>query len=129
MSDSVLSLIKPENILNKALNEDKITKIIVNEILKISHLTNPNEIELIKFTANLIENLVIKKDNLNKQQMFRNILTLSFPSITTEQMQNSILILESLLSSKMIKKIPLFKYAIHLSKEFFGVFLKNVVNI
>jgi hypothetical protein len=77
----------------------------------------------------LIENLVSKKDGLNKQQMFRNILTLSFPSITTEQMQNAILILESLLSSKMIKKIPLLKYAIHLSKEFLGVFLKNVVNI
>ncbi len=75
--------------------------------------------------GNLIENLVSSKLNLDKLQIFRIVLRLSFPNITTQDITNACNILESLLNNNLIKKIPLLKYCVNLSREIIGSFLKK----
>jgi hypothetical protein len=125
MSETITSIVQPANKLKTSITSDTITKTIVNEALKISHVTNPTEIDLVKYVGLLIENLVTKKD-IDKLQVFKNVLTLCFPSITNEEMNICIMILESLLSSKLIKKIPLLKYFYTYGLRFLSNFLKNV---
>jgi membrane protease subunit (stomatin/prohibitin family) len=122
----ITSLIQPSNTLNKNILLNNITKTISQEVTKISYLTNHNDMELIKYVGNLIENLVNKKMNVDKLQIFRNILTICFPNITSEELIISINMLENLLNNKLIKKIPLLKYCVYLSRELIGTFLKKV---
>jgi len=126
MSNSaVLQIVQPKFTLSKLSNRDQILQQIVAEVKKISHLTFPTSIELIEYICNLIENLVAKKDSINKETLMIDILKSVFPSITDEEIASAKLLVQYLLNSGAIKKIPVLKYAIHLSKQLLGSFLGN----
>jgi len=125
MTSIATQIIKPRFNLSKLSKRDNILNEIVTEVKKIVHLTYPTCIELIEYIGTLIENLVIKRDAIDKKQIFIDILKIVFPSITDEEINISVQAIEYLLNTKAIKKIPLLKYALHLSRELIGSFLKK----
>jgi hypothetical protein len=118
----ITSIIQPEHELKIILHNDAITRKIIGEVSKIANLTTSININLIKYIASLIENLVTEK--IDKKQMFLNVLNSCF-QMTEQEIITATQILETLLKINQIKKIPVYKYAIHLTAEFFA-FLKKV---
>jgi hypothetical protein len=118
----ITSIIQPEHELKIILHTDVITRKIIGEVSKIANLTTSVNINLIKYIASLIENLVTEK--LDKKQMFLNVLNSCF-QLSSNEINTATEILEMLLKIGQIKKIPVYKYALHLTGEFFG-FLKKL---
>ena len=114
-----LDLIKADSDI---LLQDKLMNkkgVIVCEIKKLMlYFKGPVDIKLIKFVATLIENLIKKKYAQNKLLIFMDILRAIYPDVTEDEVNQSVFILEDLLKSKQIKKIPVLKFAVHLAKEF-----------
>jgi hypothetical protein len=112
------SLVKPDEDIYVKTKRDKIIKKIVDEVNKyLVHFASPDDIKLVRYIATLIENLVKRKD-FNKLGIFVDILKLVFPDkVNGEIIKRAIDLLEDLLKNKQIKKIPVLKYALHLSYE------------
>jgi hypothetical protein len=104
MSETVLKLIKPANQLDKSIHRNNIVQTIANEIKKFAHLTSPTSADVIQFIGALIENLISKKDKFDKKEIFIDVLRSAFSNITTEEIALAILIVQSLLDNKVIKK-------------------------
>lgn len=74
MSKTVLKLIKPPNQLDKSIHRDSIIiQTITKEVQKFAHLTSPTSADVIQFVGALIENLVCKKDKIDKKELFIDI--------------------------------------------------------
>jgi signal transduction histidine kinase len=127
MSSTILKIIKPNNALDKDIKKYEVTQTIINEVKKISHLTKPTSADFLQFVASLLENLVVKRDKIDKKELFINILRITFPQITSEEIDLACTIVQSLIDNKIIKKIPILKYAWHLSQEVLGIFFVKLI--
>ena len=125
---SKLSLIHPDDEILLKSKRDKILQTIFNEVNKYAckkMFTSPIDIRLVKFIGLLIENLVKPKHKIDKLGLFIEVLKLLYPTISADEVKHDIDLLEDLLKSKQIKKIPVLKYAIHLAYEFCKDFTRN----
>ena len=126
MSDTVLKLVKALNSLDKNVKKYQIFEKITTEVRKVAHLTSSTNADLLQFVASLIENLVAKRDKIDKKELFIDILRAVFPQITSDEINLAIQIVQSLLDNKIIKKIPILKYALHLSSEILGIYFAKL---
>jgi hypothetical protein len=121
----VTKIIQPKFSLAVLSTYDKIKQEIVNEIIKVKHLViSPTMIEFVHYISTLIENIVVKKDNINKATLFVDIIKSIFPNVTEDEISICKSIVNYLLDSNQIKKIPLLKYVTYLARELIGTFLK-----
>lgn len=95
MTSTILKIIKPNNALDKYIKKDQVTQTIINEVKKISHLTKPTSADFLQFVASLLENLVVKRDKIDKKELFINILRITFPQITSEEIDLACTIVQS----------------------------------
>ena len=125
-TDKTFKLVKPLNDLKKTIKKEELIQKIATEVKKIATLTTSTNPDLVQFIASLIENLIIKKYGFDKKEIFIKIYQEVFKNISAEDIENNIKTLEFLLQSKLIKKIPILKHALHLSREILGIFFLNL---
>lgn len=125
-TDKTFKLVKPLNDLKKTIKKEELVQKIATEVKKIAGLTTVTNPDLVQFIASLIENLVIKKYGFDKKEIFIKIYQEVFKNISQDDIENNIKTLEFLLQSKLIKKIPVLKHALHLSREILGIFFLNL---
>jgi hypothetical protein len=125
---SKLSLVHPDEEIKLKFKRDEILKIIFEEANKYvarKYFTSPTDIRLVRFISLLLENLVKKKHKIDKKELFIELLKLLYPSVSENEITHDIDLIEDLLKSKQIKKIPVLKYAVHLAYEFAKDFTYN----
>ena len=117
----ITDLILPKNSLLKDIKINKVIQFILTELQKIPDVQKfKNDLELICMAINLVENLITKKDKIDKKmiifQVFQKIFSLS--SADQKILSDSI---EFLISNKKVKKISKFskfsKYTIDFVKK------------
>jgi hypothetical protein len=116
---SKVSLIKPHDEITNKLKMDDIEKYIISEVTKLLPMYKGlTDIKLIKLIGTYIENMIKKHYGADKLAIFISIIKILFPNLTCEELQLSIRTLEECLLDKLIKKIPVLRYAYHLTHEF-----------
>jgi uncharacterized protein YejL (UPF0352 family) len=110
----ITGIIVPKNSLLKEIKINKITQCIVSELQKIPELNKHRlDLELICMSLNLVENLVVKKDKIDKKQIIIQVFAKLFLLNPIEQNQLCDHI-EFLLDNNKVKKIKkLTKYYKH----------------
>src|ERR1700694_3045362 len=115
---SKLNLIKPDHSIIIQHKVNKQQQIIITEVSKLlQYFSGVHDSKLVRFIATMIENLIKKKYECDKKQIFINVVKTLFPEVSDNELNISLNILEDLLSSNQIKKIPVLRYAVHLAKE------------
>jgi hypothetical protein len=115
----VSNIIVPKNDLLANIKFNKLVEFIMKEIQNIpEHQQFKNDLELIKLICNIIENKVIKKDNIDKKAVVVESLKRTFSLIESE-ITNVETFIEFLHKNKKIKKLScLKKYVIPTGKFF-----------
>ena len=117
----ITGLILPKNSLLKDIKINKVIQFILTELQKIPDVQKfKNDLELICMAINLVENLIKKKDKIDKQMIIFNVFQKLFSLTPADQkiLSDSI---EFLISNKKVKKILKFskylKYTIDFVKK------------
>ena len=115
----VSNIIVPKNDLLANIKFNKLVEFIMKEIQNIpEHQQFKNDLELIKLICNIIENKVIKKDNIDKKAVVVESLKRTF-SLVESEITNVETFIEFLHKNKKIKKLScLKKYVIPTGKFF-----------
>lgn len=109
-SPLVTHFIQPKFTLARLTKEDEIFSLIVTLVKKAASLVNdPKYPDLLLYVANLVENMVRKKDKINNNDMIINIYKEVFPSITEDEIQHLLNAIQHLRDNKLIQKIPIYK--------------------
>jgi len=114
-----IDLVKvPPSVLNNSKRLDVI-EIIVKQFtkaVKVRDHLNPDQIHYI---ALLIENLISKKDGIDKFDIFVEICKQLYPTIGNDEIEMAHNVINHLLQIKAIRKIPILKKALAYSWEIF----------
>lgn len=120
-----MDLVKPPKTLQVKVEFERIVCDLVGKIKGMCHLTSPTSIELLHYLSTLVENVVTKKQGIIKMDVLLAVVRIIFPQVSDDEIKLVISIVEHLLSLKVIKKIPLLKYAGIYGKEI----LKKVFSV
>ena len=121
MSFSIATkIIKPKFSLAKLTKEDEIIGIIVTLVNKVTNvITDPKMLDLLSYIANLVENLVKDKYQIDKKNILVKIYKLVFPDITDEDIAAILENLQHLYDAGEIKKISTSAILCYYSANFF----------
>ena len=119
-SDPYLSLVPIRNNLGTDIKKNEVKKKIIERIneLGLLHVTYKNNQELLLLVCNLVEYLIVKKDNISKKELVLDILNTLYVIQQNERTtieQN----IEFLHQSKMIKTVSRWKLFCTGLKEIF----------
>jgi hypothetical protein len=115
----ITSIIQPKFTLAKLSKEEEILSIIVSLVSKIASLVDdPKFLDLLSYIANLIENFVKKKDDIDKKQLLIKIYKKVYPNISDADLQTILDNLQHLYDTGQVKKISLRKYLYHYARNF-----------
>ena len=115
----IASIIQPKFTLAKLSKEEEILSIIVSLVSKISPLVDdPKFLDLLSYIANLIENFVKKKDDIDKKKLLIKIYKKVYPNISEADLQTILDNLQHLYDTGQVKKISLRKYLYHYARNF-----------
>jgi hypothetical protein len=115
----VSNIIVPKNDLLANIKFNKLVEFIMKEIQNIpEHQQFKNDLELIKLICNIIENKVIKKDNVDKKAVVVESLKRTF-SLVESEITNVETFIEFLHKNKKIKKLSCLKKYIIPTGKFF----------
>jgi len=114
-----MDVIELPKLLKSKVDYEKVVCDIVEKVKGIAHLSHPVDIELIHYISTIIENVVDKKQGLNKLDILLSIIQIIFPHVSSEEIILIKAIVEHLLKLKVIKKIALYKYA--------KIFLREII--
>jgi hypothetical protein len=89
MSITVLNIIKPKLHLRIISRKEEITNKIVGEVVQFIDLVENDNIELLTYVANLVENIVVKKDNIDKDELIIYIYKRLFPNLIENKLHSS----------------------------------------
>jgi hypothetical protein len=117
----ITGLILPKNSLLKDIKINKVIQFILTELQKIPDVQKfKNDLELICMAINLVENLITKKDKIDKKMIIFNVFQKLF-SLTQDDQKILSDAIEFLISNKKVKKISKFskfsKYTIDFVKK------------
>lgn len=116
-----LSQIVP--VKNHILKNVKLDEIKTQIEKRIKDLPNyaqyKNDVEFLLLVCNMIEHLIVKKDNINKKELLINIFKSVFTGITPAELANIEANIEFLLNNKKIKKQSYYKLFCAGVKEYF----------
>jgi hypothetical protein len=101
----------------KLKREEKIQKILQQCSKYVSYkiITSADNPCFVHFLASLIENSNLKKYHIDKLQVFIDVVKILFPLTEQEVIKKIVEILEYLLKTKQIKKIPILQRSLHLA--------------
>ena len=115
----VLNIIVPKNELLANIKFNKLVEYIVKEIQNIpEHQQFRNDLELIKLICNIIENKVVKKDEVDKKAAVVEGLKRAF-NLADSELKNIDTFIEFLHKNKKIKKLSCLKKYIIPTGKFF----------
>ena len=113
------NVIVPKNELLANIKFNKLVEYIVKEIQNIpEHEQFRNDLELIKLICNIIENKVIKKDDVNKKSAVVEGFKRAF-NLSDNEIKNIDTFIEFLHKNKKIKKLSCLKKYIIPTGKFF----------
>lgn len=116
---SIIDYIDIDDSLTTELKLQEIKELIVNKVKsKITVFSNPANKQLIKYLAEMIECKIKKSYHCDKLQFLLSILEYIYGSISGDDKNTVITIVEHLVSRKEIRKIPVLSRAFHLVDEF-----------
>jgi hypothetical protein len=124
--ERVIKLVPVPDALKSDMKTQKIKQRIVEEIrslLKVVPLS-PKTAALIQYVASLIESL-LNGQKVDKWVIYCDIMREIWPDINEADLIAIKDILEHLLSSKMIKSVPVVAYCMRLARELLFRALKN----
>jgi arginine deiminase len=105
------SFVQPANTLKTTIQKSNIITEIITELQKIVDLPSlKNDMELLTYICNLVENLVSKKSGIDKIALILEIFSKLFADITPSEIQQIESNIEYLINNKKIKKIPVITY-------------------
>ena len=115
----VSNIIVPKNDLLANIKFNKLVEFIMKEIQNIpEHQQFKNDLELIKLICNIIENKVIKKDDVNKKSAVVEGFKRAF-NLSDNEIKNIDTFIEFLHKNKKIKKLSCLKKYIIPTGKFF----------
>ena len=115
----VSNIIVPKNELLANIKFNKLVEYIVKEIQNIpEHQQFRNDLELIKLICNIIENKVVKKDEVDKKAAVVEGLKRAF-NLADSEIKNIDTFIEFLHKNKKIKKLSCLKKYIIPTGKFF----------
>lgn len=115
----VSNIIVPKNELLANIKFNKLVEYIVKEIQNIpEHQQFRNDLELIKLICNIIENKVVKKDEVDKKAAVVEGLKRAF-NLADSELKNIDTFIEFLHKNKKIKKLSCLKKYIIPTGKFF----------
>jgi hypothetical protein len=117
----ITGLILPKNSLLKDIKINKVIQFILTELQKIPDIQKfKNDLELICMAINLVENLIKKKDKIDKKMIIFQVFQKIF-SLTSDDQKILSDSIEFLISNDKVKKISKFskysKYTIDFVKK------------
>jgi hypothetical protein len=114
-----VSIVKPKHGLIKDIKQAKITQFIIDELKLIPDWSKYRiDNEFIKMACNLIENLVVKKDKIDKKEIILIVFQKLF-NLTAQEIKIVSDVIEFLVNNKKIKKIKIYKKVYIFLKKFF----------
>ena len=117
---SVFKIVTVPSLIADAAKIESVVAQIVAEVKKISHLASPDSLPLIEYIMNLLHNLVPKNIGADLNKLLGQIIVTLYPQATAEQIASLDETVAYLFKAGKIKKIPVLRYAVHLSNEFLG---------
>lgn len=120
------SLVKKKNGFKRGVKVKQIVDYIVNDIRQLPSIVLEN-LEILKRVCNLIENCVKKKDKINKLDIVYDVYRILFPHISQVGFDVLKSQVQTLLDSKIIKKVPYSKRVLSFLYRFLSSsFVSNV---
>jgi transcription termination factor NusB len=115
----ISNLVKPKNCLLNDIKFNKLVEFIINEVINIpDYRSFKNNLELIKLVCNLVENKIVKKDNVDKKKVVIHSFSQIF-KLTDDEIKNLDGFIEFLHKNKKIKKLSVLKKYVLPSANFF----------
>lgn len=102
--------INPKNSLARETKKQKLLCQIVEKLEKItSQHVKKNDLEFILLVCNIVENVIVKKDRINKKEFVMDIFQMIYNNELTQEDKNSIgNHIEFLWENEKIKKVDIF---------------------